>query len=111
MFVNRNSILYSVMGVFTLIVVLFIQIVPHTDCHFSIEISKTLDLEDTESDEKEGEEEIEKKYTQDSNESLLSSLNTKNAGFFFLHFIPAAPSLETISPPPDWINIPTVFKS
>jgi hypothetical protein len=103
MFVNGNSILYSVMGVFTLIVILFIQVVPPTDFHFRIEISKALDLEDAEGDEKAGEEKFEEKYTQDSNNYFLSSLNTKSADFYFLHLIPASPSMETISPPPDSI--------
>ena len=103
MFADRNSTFFSIIGVFTLLIVLGVQIVPHTGPHFDTELSKTIDFEDTESDEKDSEEEIEKKYTPDSNESLMSSLNTKNAGFFFLHFIPAAPSLETICPPPDWI--------
>lgn len=103
MIVNRNSTLFYITGVLTLIVVFAVQIVPHSECHFDVEISKTLDLEDTDSEEKDAEEEFEKKYSQNFDESLKSAFNKKSADFYFLHCISAAPTLETVSPPPDWI--------
>ncbi len=90
------------MGVFTLLIVLGVQIVPHTGHHFDIELSKSLDFEDTEGDEKDSEEESEK-YTQEFNESQRESLSSLSGDFYFLNRIPSSPMLETISPPPDWI--------
>ena len=102
MFGNRNSLFYSIMGVFTLLVVLSVQIVPHTGHHFDTELSKTIDFEDTDTDEKDSEEESEK-YAQDSDESMRSSSSILSGDFYFLNRVLSGPSIETISPPPDSI--------
>ena len=102
MFGNRNSIFFSIMGVFTLLIVLGVQIIPHTGHHFDTELSKTIDFEDTDTDEKDSEEESEK-YTQDSDESMRSSSSILSGDFYFLNRVLSCPSIETISPPPDSI--------
>jgi hypothetical protein len=90
------------MGVFTLLIVLGVQIIPHTGHHFDTELSKTIDFEDTDTDEKDSEEES-KKYTQDPNESMRSSSSILSGDFYFLNRILSGPVLETSNPPPDWI--------
>ena len=90
------------MGVFTLLIVLGVQIIPHTGHHFDTVVSKTIDFEDTDTDEKDSEEESEK-YTQEPNESMRSSSSILSGDFYFLNRILSGPVLETSNPPPDWI--------
>ena len=78
------------MGVFTLLIVLGVQIIPHTGHHFDTELSKTIDFEDTDTDEKDSEEESEK-YTQDPNESMRSSSSILSGDFYFLNRILSGP--------------------
>jgi len=99
-FGNRNSGFLSIVGAFTLLIVLGAQIIPHTGHHFDTELSKTIDFEDADTDEKDSEEESEK-YAQSSEESMRSSSSILSGDFYFLNRILSAPVLETISPPPD----------
>ena len=102
MFGNRNSGFLSIVGAFTLLIVLGAQIIPHTGHHFDTELSKTIDFEDADTDEKDSEEESEK-YAQSSEESMRSSSSILSGDFYFLNRILSGPLLETVSPPPDWI--------
>lgn len=90
------------MGVFTLFIILFAQVLPYTEI-FSSEFSQLVDFEDADSDEKDSKEESEEKYSQDHTYNTLAISTKFKKDFYFLHGLPQEPVLETFCPPPDWV--------
>ncbi len=99
---ERNHIIFTLLSVFTLILVLGTQVLPNSN-YFTIEFSESINMEDIDSEEKDSEEESESKYTQKSSDLVARETPFGAIIFNSLNKTHTSPALETFSPPPDWL--------
>ena len=95
----------SIFGAVSLIIIVMVQVLPHTATLFDVEIAQTLECEESDADEKDIEEEQvkDKKFWNEADAAMLLTQMNSDKFLSFQASSLSGPYLDQHLPPPDFV--------